>query len=711
MRSNIFRNLLAGLFSLLVVPAAAETPLDLYCRELHLPLPALVATAPPPFLGVAYEPAAPPAAAGFSPCPAVPRITSVIRGSAAREAGLLPGDLILAVNGQPVCAAATPAGPDLRAVLGAGRVGEPVLLALLRDGMRRELAVTLGSRARHPAAETLVPDPVCPPGNSRLARALVAQGATERFAQVTAALAARADQLHNLAPDAAESGNPRQLRAFTSLMRHPLRAGLSARRLSDPFLPAAGPAAALGPLAALADIQLESPPPLAEVTLPALVAALETAAARIKGLLARLTPEELQLLRNGILAGEDAAAGEDWNRLLAAALRIDPAAMVAALAPLTGFFTEENLARLRQDLLRRFPKPAVGRLYQAESAAGPILVGGSGNDTYDQDAALILDLGGDDLYRNNAGGSREKMPVALVIDWGGDDRYLARDNLSQGAGLLGGGFLLDLAGRDLFVARDGSQGAGFLGVGLLYHGGRQGIFHSHRLSQGVGRSGLGLLSGGGGDTLYQGGEKGQGFGAWGGAGVLVDSDGADTYQLGGLTPDFRDPQRATVSMGQGFGYGIRPEGEQEGVSGGIGLLLDAGGDDTYLADYFAQGAAYYFGLGILRDLGGNDRYLAGRYAQGAGIHDSVGVLLDQEGDDLYHASVGVAQGLGHDYGFGILHDQGGDDRYDGGSLLQGAATPGGFGLLLDSGGHNQFQAKEKSGGFAEDGTGLGILLQ
>ena len=39
-----------------------------------------------------------------------------------------------------------------------------------------------------------------------------------------------------------------------------------------------------------------------------------------------------------------------------------------------------------------------------------------------------------------------------------------------------------------------------------------------------------------------------------------------------------------------------------------------------------------------------------------------------------------------------------------------AATPGGLGLLLDSHGDNHFHAQEKGAGFAEDGTGLGVLL-
>jgi hypothetical protein len=76
------------------------------------------------------------------------------------------------------------------------------------------------------------------------------------------------------------------------------------------------------------------------------------------------------------------------------------------------------------------------------------------------------------------------------------------------------------------------------------------------------------------------------------------------------------------SIGQGFGHGVRAGKDTSGVPGGIGILIDEKGDDTYIADYFAQGASYYYGVGILNDMDGDDQYLSGRYSQGAGIHSS-----------------------------------------------------------------------------------------
>lgn len=120
---------------------------------------------------------------------------------------------------------------------------------------------------------------------------------------------------------------------------------------------------------------------------------------------------------------------------------------------------------------------------------GRVIIGGTGPNVYTEDAALILDLGGDDLYLNNAGGTRPGMPVSLVIDWGGNDRYLGRENFSQGAGVLGGGFVIDLGGDDTFISLDGSQGAGFWGVGVLYHGDGNGVFSAGQVFPGHGTDG------------------------------------------------------------------------------------------------------------------------------------------------------------------------------------------------------------------------------
>jgi hypothetical protein len=113
--------------------------------------------------------------------------------------------------------------------------------------------------------------------------------------------------------------------------------------------------------------------------------------------------------------------------------------------------------------------------------------------------------------------------------------------------------------------------------------------------------------------------------------------------------------------------GLRPF-----VAGGTGLLADFGdGNDTYRAEVFGQGSAYYYGLGLLYDQDGQDSYQAAQYSQGAGIHLAAGILWDGGGDDSYFSRNGPAQGSAHDLSTGFLLDAGGNDWYcsDGGQAL------------------------------------------
>ena len=93
----------------------------------------------------------------------------------------------------------------------------------------------------------------------------------------------------------------------------------------------------------------------------------------------------------------------------------------------------------------------------------------------------------------------------------------------------------------------------------------------------------------------------------------------------------------------------------------MGLLLDHQGNDSYSADIFAQGAAYWFGFGMLVDGAGNDRYEAFEHAQGEGLHLAAGLLADWGGDDHYTGNEHV-QGVGMDRSAGILFEAAGISR-------------------------------------------------
>jgi serine protease Do len=79
-------------------------------------------------------------------------ISQVLPGSAAAAAGLKPGDVIIAVGGQPVQRSG-----NLSSLIGLANPGERVMLTVWRDRATRELPVTLGSAPPAPSASAPAP--------------------------------------------------------------------------------------------------------------------------------------------------------------------------------------------------------------------------------------------------------------------------------------------------------------------------------------------------------------------------------------------------------------------------------------------------------------------------------------------------------------------------------------------------------------------------
>lgn len=198
------------------------------------------------------------------------------------------------------------------------------------------------------------------------------------------------------------------------------------------------------------------------------------------------------------------------------------------------------------------------------------------SDTYTADCALIVDVGGNDTYLNNAGGSNILGVVppncglaitgaGALIDLNGQDRYISGHHCGINGGASGGaGFLLDVAGDDIYSA--------------------------------------------GGGGINGGGNGGYGF--------LLDVAGTDSYSAG------------TFSTNGGGGWN------------GAGLLLDTGGNDSYGADgWGSNGGAHDRGIGLLLDTEGTDSYTATSVGANGGAHDATtgtGLLLDGGGQgDTY----------------------------------------------------------------------------
>ena len=294
--------------------------------------------------------------------------------------------------------------------------------------------------------------------------------------------------------------------------------------------------------------------------------------------------------------------------------------------------------------------------------------------------ALIVDLAGDDQYRDVGGGFEA---VSLILDLAGNDRYSGGDFV-QGGAAFGASLLIDAAGDDRYEAGQCSQGAAFFGIGMLFDLG--------------------------GSDTYRGARFVQGFGGARGLGVLSDIAGDDTYYAGGRFRHVPLLPENYQSLSQGFGFGIRGAS----ASGGVGILADHAGNDVYSAEVYGQGASYWFSLGILADSAGHDKYNLYQYGQGAGIHLSAGILFDRAGNDAYSCNNGVAQGSGHDWGVGVLWDLAGDDYYQGSGMSQGGVNANGVGMMIDRAGNDAYSGtgdKNQGDSFFSRGTiGLGVLL-
>jgi hypothetical protein len=335
--------------------------------------------------------------------------------------------------------------------------------------------------------------------------------------------------------------------------------------------------------------------------------------------------------------------------------------------------------------------------------AGRIVVSAGGNDLHEErDVLLLVDLGGDDVYREPVGATSSlSLPVSIAVDLGGDDRYEAADEMTatEGSGIFGTGVLIDLEGRDSYAAGRSSQGFGFFGTGLLADFGGDDSYRIGSQGQAAALWGVGLLFDRAGNDAYVMDGDGQGYGGIGGIGTLVDFSGNDSYYA---EPDSRKVPRPdythsmkyiNASDGQGSGMGRRGDlTDGHAWGGGMGTLIDLGGDDEYVSGNWSAGAGYWYGMGFLYDKSGNDHYRATTFSLASGAHFCVGAILDDGGNDVYEgvADARTGMGFGHDYTVSILFDRGGDDtyRYPNDGLGEAINTSQTF--LVDGGGDDTY---------------------
>ena len=326
------------------------------------------------------------------------------------------------------------------------------------------------------------------------------------------------------------------------------------------------------------------------------------------------------------------------------------------------------------------------------------MVGGPGPNRYDMDRIYaVIDVDGDDIY---AWGERVPRETQTVVDMAGNDRYRATRG-GPGAGWFGVSVLIDLSGDDQYESELGGCGAGAFGFGFLFDDAGADTYKCAAWSAGAGLYGGGVLIDRGQETdIYHSQVFSQGVGGPRGIGILIDNGGADLYRSNGPVPSAYDTAGSFMAFSQGVGVGIRPYD-----FGGVGVLLDFGGDDRYEGGEFSQGGGYYWGVGLLFDESGNDLYYGNRYTQGFAAHQAFGMLTDVAGDDIYWSMTAAGQAAAWDQSIAMLIEMAGNDVYRAQSLSQGAAAQQARALLHDvSGDDTYWSSSEVAQGAAGDNS-------
>jgi hypothetical protein len=409
------------------------------------------------------------------------------------------------------------------------------------------------------------------------------------------------------------------------------------------------------------------------------------------------------LVRSGIGAGAvaEAAAASDAmepephaKRLLAVLNAVDYASVLLAGERFVAAVERLGGAAATVDEWPQEPR-------QFSTPCGAIRIGTPGNDSHEASALLVLDPGGDDVYRGGAGAANGLLgrPLAAIVDLRGDDSYLCEGLLGQGSALFGVGVLSDRSGNDRYTCAYAGNGTAVFGVGWLDDAAGDDLYKGKAVAQGAAFAGLGVLRDRAGKDLYRVGMYGQAFAGVRGVGLLVDDRGNDVYLAGRWQADHERHAAHSLSLSQGFATGMRPF-----IGGGVAALVDRTGNDTYEADVYGQGVGYWYSLGILVDESGHDGYRLHEYGQGSGIHLSAGLLVEGGGNDVYYG-FSLAQGAAHDYAVGLLADHGGDDMYTADHYSQGRALNNSYAVLLDAGGNDGYFARRPaiSQGVGDDG--------
>jgi hypothetical protein len=246
----------------------------------------------------------------------------------------------------------------------------------------------------------------------------------------------------------------------------------------------------------------------------------------------------------------------------------------------------------------------------------------------------ILDLAGDDAYESTGPAWAAAFAgVSLLVDYGGDDIYQS-GHFGQGAAAAGIGALIDHDGNDGYRLRAGGQGFGLTGgLGLLWDRAGDDRYAASGLRDAFER--------GGGISFAQGAATGVRTALGGGAGILRDDAGHDDYaaEMFAQGAAYYYALGLLWDRGGNDYYRAARYAQGSGVHQAVGVLRDdAGGDRYVLSVGVGQGMGLDLAVGILADMEGDDRYAAPTLAQGSATANGVGLMLDAGGEDEWRLS-------------------------------------------------------------------------
>lgn len=439
------------------------------------------------------------------------------------------------------------------------------------------------------------------------------------------------------------------------------------------------------------DASLAAVPADVQQPVARLLAAMNEAARLRNDAFAHVSVDDARFASGATLGGAP-LSDEDAARLADIGARIDLAQMTQAA-----------------DLVLRATDAARIELAGASGVAfvdplGSIEIADVTNDNHHQNRTLLVDLGGDDVWENNAGASMPDFVIEAFpgcITTGGLDCTPLSPNRNGNSlesvfgrkcsyDLTQAPFIALAYGDDVDQHAQEQQAQPSLPAAQRFLTSPTGPTQT-RANQLAASPALNL------GCLPQGADD---AGLWATdfttKGILADGDEhvvAVALDLGGddvFAPlkefnDINDGDNAahcdTRSLGEA-GKTWNRNLTAGSAFAGIGLLWDADGNDAYGGRSLTQGTGHMGAVGILVDQGaGADSYSAVRLAQGAGIFVALGLLYDDGGNDRYalendspffnefehfigcDVSTRDGQGRANFNAIGALVDEGGDDAY------------------------------------------------